>query len=168
VSVSAEEAEKLAGERPSAERLLTISEAMELEAAFSPQTIVCLRGPNERLLEEVQAHLAGKKEWSVALLYVDEVPGLFVPHDTEPTPEARRVLEEATRWFDARGVTALPIWRLSADAGEAIARVADRLDVEAVFVGTSQRGRLWHMLRGNVIARLIARAPAKTRIVIVG
>jgi amino acid transporter/nucleotide-binding universal stress UspA family protein len=167
-SVSAEEAEKIAAERPSAERILTIAEAMELEAAFSPKTIVCVRGPNERLLEEVAAHLAGKKEWSVALLYVDEVPGLFVPRDTEPTPEARRVLEEATRWFDARGMTALPIWRLSADAGEAIARVAERLDVEAVFVGTSQRGRLWHMLRGNVIARLIARSPARTRIVIVG
>lgn len=167
-SVSAEEAEQIASERPSAERILTISEAMELEAAFSPQTMVCLRGPNDKLVEEVAAHLAGKREWSVALLYVDEVPGLFVPRDTEPTPEARRVLEDATRWFDARGFTALPIWRLSADAGEAIARVAERLDVEAVFVGTSQRGRLWHMLRGNVIARLIARSPAKTRIVIVG
>ena len=167
-SISAEEAEKLAGERPSAERILTIAEALELEAAFSPKTIVCVRGPNERLLEEVAAHLAGKKEWSVALLYVDEVPGLFVPRDTEPTPEARRVLDESTRFFDARGVTALPIWRLSSDAGEAIARVAERLDVEAVFVGTSQRGTLWHMLRGNVVARLIARSPAKTRIVIVG
>jgi nucleotide-binding universal stress UspA family protein len=78
------------------------------------------------------------------------------------------VLDESTRFFDARGVTALPIWRLSSDAGEAIARVAERLDVEAVFVGTSQRGTLWHMLRGNVVARLIARSPAKTRIVIVG
>lgn len=167
-SVSADEAEKIAAERPSAERILTIAEAMELEAAFSPKTIVCVRGPNERLLEEVAAHLAGKKEWSVALLYVDEVPGLFVPRDTEPTPEARHVLEDAVRWFDARGVTALPIWRLSSDAGEAIARIAEQLDVEAVFVGTSQRGRLWHMLRGNVIARLIARSPARTRIVIVG
>jgi amino acid transporter len=167
-SVSAEEAEQIASARPSAERILTIGEALELEAAFSPQTIACLRGPNERLLEVVAAHLRGMKEWSVALLYVDEVPGLFVPRDTEPTPEARRVLEESTRWFDARGITALPIWRLSADAGEAIARVAERLGVEAVFVGTSQRGRLWHMLRGNVVARLIARSPARTRIVIVG
>jgi nucleotide-binding universal stress UspA family protein len=102
------------------------------------------------------------------VLYVDEVPGLFVPRDTEPSHEARKVLEEATAWFDTRGLQALPIWRLSNDTGASIAEVAERLGVEAVFVGTSQRGALWRVLRGNVVARLIARAPTRTRIVIVG
>jgi len=167
-AVSAEEAEEIAAERPSAARILTLAEALDLEAAFGPRTLVALRGANERLLEEVGAHLAGRKEWSVAALYVDEVPGLFVPRDTEPSREARQTLEEATSWFDARGVTALPIWRIAQDAGEAIAHAAARLDVDAVFVGTSQRGTLWRMLRGNVIGRLISRAPTRTRIVIVG
>lgn len=168
VAVPTEEAEEIAAARPSAARILTLAEAHELEAAFSPKTLVALRGTNERLLEEVAAHLGGRKEWSVAALYVDEVPGLFVPRDTEPSHDARKTLEEATAWFDARGVTALPIWRIAQDAGEAIAHAAARLEVEAVFVGTSQRGTLWRMLRGNVIGRLIARAPTRTRIVIVG
>jgi amino acid transporter/nucleotide-binding universal stress UspA family protein len=167
-AVFVEEAEKIAAERPSAAHILTLAEARELEAAFAPKTLVCLRGPNERLLEEALAHLAGRKEWSVAVLYVDEVPGLFVPRDTEPTTEARMVLGEATAWFDRHEVQALPIWRIANDTGEAIAQVASRLDVDAVFVGTSMRGALWHMLRGNVIARLVARAPTHTRIVIVG
>src|SRR4030095_7271180 len=50
-SVSAEEAEQIAAERPSAERILTIAEAMELEAAFSPKTIVWLSGPKARAAE---------------------------------------------------------------------------------------------------------------------
>lgn len=168
LAVPAEQAEEIAAARPSAARILTLAEALALEAAFGPKTLVALRGTNERLLEEVAAHLAGRKEWSAAVLYVDEVPGLFVPRDTEPSREARQTLEEATAWFDARGVTALPIWRIAQDAGEAIAHAAARLDVEAVFVGTSQRGTLWRMLRGNVIGRLISRAPTRTRIVIVG
>jgi amino acid transporter len=167
-TVPVEEAEEIAGERPSAAEILTLAEAVELEAAFSPRSLVCLRGPNERLLEEAATHLAGRGEWSVAVLYVDEVPGLFVPRDTDPTREAREVLEQATAWFQARGLTALPIWRIAHDAGEAIANAAKRLDVDAILMGTSQRGMLWHMLRGNVIARLVARLPARTRIVIVG
>jgi hypothetical protein len=34
--------------------------------------------------------------------------------------------------------------------------------------GEPARGALWRVLRGNVVARLIARAPTRTRIVIVG
>jgi nucleotide-binding universal stress UspA family protein len=71
-------------------------------------------------------------------------------------------------WFERQGVTALPIWRLASDAGLAIAGAAARLGVEAVFVGTSTRGALWRILRGNVVGRLVARTPAATRIVIVG
>jgi nucleotide-binding universal stress UspA family protein len=62
----------------------------------------------------------------------------------------------------------VPIWRIAQDPGEAIAHVASRLEVEAIFIGTSQRGALWRVLRGDVINRLIARAPAQARIVIVG
>jgi len=163
-----EEAERVAAETPAAARLLTLDEALEVASVYRPRTLVCLRGPNPRLLEEVAVHLRGRDERDVALLYVDEVPGLFVPRDIEPTREARSVLDQAVEWFESRGVTALPIWRIANDAGLAIAGAAARLEVEAVFVGTSTRGALWRILRGNVVARLVARAPASTRIVIVG
>jgi amino acid transporter len=163
-----EEAERVAAQTPAAARLLTLDEALEVASVYRPRTLVCLRGPNPRLLDEVATHLRGRGEHDVAVLYVDEIPGLFVPRDIEPTREARGVLDQAVEWFEKQGVTALPVWRLASDAGLAIAGVAARLEVEAVFVGTSTRGALWRILRGNVVGRLVARAPATTRIVIVG
>ncbi len=167
-TVRAEEAERVAAETPAAARLLTLPEALEVGSVYRPRTLVCLRGPNERLLEEVAVHLRGRGEHDVAVLYVDEVPGLFVPRDIEPSREARHVLDGAAEWFEKQGVTALPIWRISNDAGLAIAGVAERLEVEAVFVGSTTRSALWRILRGNVVGRLVARTPASTRIVIVG
>jgi nucleotide-binding universal stress UspA family protein len=167
-TLRAEEAEREAAQTPAAARLLTLDEALEVASVYRPRTLVCLRGPNPRLLEEVAVHLRGRDERDVALLFVDEVPGLFVPRDIEPTREARSVLDQAVEWFERQGVTALPIWRLASDAGLAIAGAAARLGVEAVFVGASTRGALWRILRGNVVGRLVARTPAATRIVIVG
>lgn len=167
-SVTPEEAERIAAERPAAAEILTLAEAVELAPAYQPKTLVCVRATNDRLLEEAAAHLAGRREVDVAVLFIDEVPGLFVPRDTEPTREARAVLEESVAWFNERGAAAIPIWRVARDAGEAIADAAAKLGVDSILIGTSQRGMLWHMLRGNVLTRLTARVPAKTRLVIVG
>jgi len=167
-AVTTEEAERIAAEKPAAAQILTLAEAVDLKPTYAPKTLVCLRGSNQRLLDETAARLKGLGENDVAVLFVEEVPGLFVPRDVEPSHEARRVLDEAVSWLNGKGFTAVPIWRLAQDAGEAIAHVARALDCDAVLVGTSQRGALWRVLRGNVLARLIARAPRETRIVIVG
>lgn len=165
--VRLEEAERIAMEAPGA-KLLTLSDAIELRPLYPAGILVCLRGPNERLLEEAAAHAKGREQFAVALLYIDEVPGLFVPRDTEPSADCRRVLNDAFEYFGARGITALPVWRIAQSAGDAIAHAAETLGVEAVFIGTSKRGTLWRMLRGDVIGRVIARMPSQTRIVIVG
>ena len=167
-SVTTEEAERIAAAHPAAAEILTLAEAVELAPAYRPKTLVCVRTANERLLEEAAAHIAGRREFDVAVLFIDEVPGLFVPRDTEPSREARRVLEDSVTWLNAQGAAAIPIWRVARDAGEAIADAAARLGVDAILIGTSQRGMLWHMLRGNVLTRLMARVPARTRLVIVG
>jgi nucleotide-binding universal stress UspA family protein len=166
--VTTEEAERIAAEGPAAAQILTLAEAVDLKPTYAPRTLVCLRGPNQRLLEEAATHVAGQKEHDIAVLFVEEVPGLFVPRDTQPSAYARSVLEEAVAWLNERGGTAVPIWRLAQDAGGAIADVSSALGVQAILVGTSQRGTLWRLLRGNVLARLIARVPRETRIVIVG
>jgi amino acid transporter len=165
--VPPEEAERLAAEQPAAAEILTLAEALELTPAYRPKTLVCVRTPSDRLLDEAAAHLAGRKEVDVAVLFVDEMPGLFVPRNTEPSREARTVLDEAVSWLNEHGAAAIPIWRIANDAGEAIADAASRLGVDAILIGTSQRGMLWHMLRGNVLSRLAARVPARTRIIIV-
>lgn len=166
--VTAEEAERLAAERPAAMRLLTLAEALDLKGLYPVRTLVCLRGPNERVVEEAAIHARGRDEHNVAVLYIDEVPGLFVPRDTEPTRDARDVLVTAAEWFQRHEITALPIWRIAQSAGDAIADVAAELGIDAVFIGTSRRGTLWRMLRGSAITRLVAATPAQTRIVIVG
>jgi len=166
-SVTIQEAERIAAESAAAAEILTLAEAIDLAPAYHAKTLVCVRTRNERLLEETAAHLKGRQELDVAVLFIDEVPGLFVPRDTEPSREARGVLEESVAWLNAQGAAAIPIWRVASDAGEAIADAAARLGVDAILIGTSQRGMLWHMLRGNVLSRLTARVPARTRLVIV-
>lgn len=167
-TVTPEEAERIAADQPAAADILTLAEAVDLAPAYQPKTLICVRTANERLLEEAAAHIAGRREFDVAVLYIDEVPGLFVPRDTEPSREARRVLQDSVAWLNGQGAAAIPIWRVARDAGEAIADAAARLGVDAILIGTSQRGMLWHMLRGNVLTRLTARVPARTRLVIVG
>jgi amino acid transporter/nucleotide-binding universal stress UspA family protein len=165
--VRLEEAERIASEAPRAE-LLTLADAIELRKLYPAGALVCLRGPNPRLLDEAAAHARGRDQYAVAVLFVEEVPGLFVPRDTEPTEEAREVLTDAFEFFAARGITALPIWRIAQSSGDAIARAARELEVESIFIGTSRRGALWRMLRGDVITRVIAQAPPQARLVIVG
>ncbi len=167
-TVTTQEAERIAAESPAAVEILTLQEALDLKPTYSPKTLVCLRGPNQRLLEEAATHVGGGGEHDLAVLFVEEVPGLFVPRDTQPSREAREVLAEAVAWLNARGMTAVPIWRLGQEAGDAIVQVALELGVSAILVGTSQRGTLWRFLRGNVLARLAMRTPREVRIVIVG
>jgi amino acid transporter len=166
-SVSIQEAERIAAESAAAAEILTLAEAIDLAPAYRPKTLVCVRAHNERLLEEAAAHIKGRQESEVAVIFIDEVPGLFVPRTTEPSREARGVLEESVKWLNAQGADAIPIWRVASDAGEAIADAAARLGVDAILIGTSQRGMLWHMMRGNVLSRLTARVPARTRLVII-
>jgi nucleotide-binding universal stress UspA family protein len=91
-----------------------------------------------------------------------------VPRENEPSAEARAVLADATAWLGERGVAALPIWRLAHDAGDAIADAARQLGAETVVVGASRRGAVWQWLRGSVVARLVASASERMRIVVVG
>jgi nucleotide-binding universal stress UspA family protein len=166
--VTTQEAERIAAESPGAVEILTLPEALDLKPTYSPKSLVCLRGPNQRLLEEAATHAGGSEEHDIAVLFVEEVPGLFVPRDTQPSREAREVLADAVAWLNSRGLTAVPIWRLAQDAGEAIVHVAAELGVGAILLGTSQRGTLWRFLRGNVLARLVAKTPRDVRILIVG
>ena len=60
-AVTTEEAERIAAEQPAAARILTLKEAIELRPTYAPHTLVCVRGPNQRLLEEVEMRLRGAK-----------------------------------------------------------------------------------------------------------
>ena len=77
------------------------------------------------------------------------------------------MLHECCATVTKQGLQPIPIWRMAHDAGISIAAAASMLGVSAVFVGTTQRGTIWHFLRGNVLKELIARLPETTRLTIV-
>jgi len=56
---------------------------------------------------------------------------------------------------------------LAHDAGASIAAAAVKLGASALFVGTTQRGAVWRLLRGNVLKVLIRALPDSVRLVIV-
>ena len=77
------------------------------------------------------------------------------------------MLAIASEYFTEAGVVPIPVWRMAHDAGASLAGAARRLGVEAVLLGTSQRGAVWHLLRGNVLRSLVRELPDDTRVWIV-
>lgn len=161
------EAEELGAAAPEAAKVLTLSEAVDLRPLERSKIIVALRGLNERLLEDAATFAKGSGERAVYVVYVDEVPGLFLPTDVAPSDEAQNVLHRAYEILEKRHqILALPIWRLASDTPLAIAEAAQELGATAVFVGTTKRGAIWHLMRGNVLKGLLKALPQETRLLI--
>ncbi len=74
------------------------------------------------------------------------------------------MLAIAADFFKEAGVVAIPVWRMAHDAGASLASAARRLSVDAVLMGTSQRGAVWHLLRGNILRSLVRELPERTRV----
>ena len=165
--LTAEAAERAAATLPGAHQVMILEEALDLQPLVRASTLIAIRGSNPRVLQEAANHVKGLGEEAVYVLDVDEVPGLFYPPDAAPSEETVMIFAEAMQYFLDQGIEPLPIWRISHDAGRSIANAADRLGVECVIVGTTQRSSIWHLLRGNVLKELIAQLPEKTRVLIV-
>jgi amino acid transporter/nucleotide-binding universal stress UspA family protein len=165
--VAAEDAEKAGAEMGSAVEILTVAEAIQMRDMYRSATLVALRSANLRMFQEALARVRGCGESAVYLIFVDEIPGLFFPPNTGPSREAREVLAIASEYFKEAGIVPIPIWRMAHDAGASLAGAARRLGVEAVLLGTSQRGAVWHLLRGNVLRSLVRELPEGTRVWIV-
>ena len=164
--VTAEEAESMAEQLPTAARTVTLPEAIELKTLYKPSTLVAVRGVNPTIIREAVLRVRGRKESLVAVLYVDEIPGPFYPSLIGPSEEAREVLGETVRAFEKEGIEVIPIWRMGHDAGTSVAGAAIDLDVEAVMVGTSHRSALWHLVRGDVLRQLMRMLPESIRLII--
>jgi len=163
---TAEEAESMAAQLPTAARIVTLPEAVTLLPLYRPSTLVAVRGPNPRLVQEAALRLRGRGESVAAVLYVDEIPGPFYPTLIGPSEEAREVLGEMVRAFEKDEIEVIPIWRMGHDAGTSIAGAAVDLGVDAVMVGTSQRSALWHLVRGDVLRKLLHKLPESIRLII--
>jgi nucleotide-binding universal stress UspA family protein len=162
--ISAEAAEHAGGKMGTAIEILTVEEALDMRSMYRSSTLVALRSANLRLFQEAAARARGSGDKAVYLIFVDEIPGLFFPPNTGPSREAREVLAIGVEFFRHAGLVAVPIWRMAHDAGASLAGAARRLEVDAVLMGTSQRGAVWHLLRGNVLESLVRELPPQSRV----
>jgi amino acid transporter/nucleotide-binding universal stress UspA family protein len=164
--LSAASAEAWAAELSTAVEVLTLEEVVALRQSYPSSTLVALRSANPALCREAARRAKGVGDGAVYVIFVDEIPGFLFPPRRGPTPEALRVLQTAVNDVRAAGMDAVPMWRLAHDAGASIAEAAEDLGVNAVLIGTTHRGSVWHFLRGNVLKRLIEELPDKVRVVI--
>ncbi len=137
--------------------LETAIDAMRIEPS---STLVALRDHNPRLIAESIRRAKGNGDTAVLLVAVTEWPGLFSGEQLRPDDSLVVAIEQAAQQVRDAGLTPIPIWRLSHDAARSIAEAAQRLRVDCVMVGVSQRSRFYHMLRGSVLKGLQRLLPA--------
>ncbi len=162
------EAESTVADLPEASNILTLEEAIEASAMESSPILVALRQVNPKLLEDAAIYAKGLKRGNIYMIYVDEMPGLFLPQEIKPTPDAIKVLIESCATLEKLGVAGIPIWRMAEDAGFSIAEAAKELKVKHVFVGSSKRTFFWRMVRGRMLKNLAERLPESADLIIVG
>lgn len=164
--LTAARAEESATALSTAVEVLTLKEADELREAYPSTTLIAVRGPNPGLCREAARRARGVGDAAVFVIYVDEIPGFLFPARRGPSREALRVLRAASAEIRDAGLEPIPIWRLAHDAGASIAEAAESLGAKSVFIGTTQRGAVWHFLQGSVLKRLIKELPDDIHVVI--
>jgi amino acid transporter len=151
------EAERETEEIP---HLISLGEASEILPLYPSRTLVAVRGRNLRLIDEA---IAREKGWGgnvIYALYVEERPGLFVGTEArEPNEEAIASLRFASKAAQRQEFELIPVWTVSYNAAEAIARAAEILEVDTVVMGVSRRNAIYHLLRGHVVNGLTRRLP---------
>ena len=162
------EAETAVADLPEASNILTLEEAIEASTMESSPILVALRQVNEKLLEEACIFARGLKKTNIYVIYVDEIPGLFLPTQIKPSSEAVNVLVNSCVALEINKIAGIPVWRMAEDAGFSIAEAARELKVKNVFVGSSKRTFFWRMVRGRMLRRLAASLPESTNLIIVG
>ena len=162
------EAESSVADLPEASNILTMEEALEASAMESSPIIVALRQVNLKLLEDAAIYAKGLKRSNIYVIYVDEMPGLFLPQEVKPSLEAVNVLVGSCAALEKRGLACIPLWRMAEDAGYSIAEAARLLRVTHVFVGSSKRTFFWRMVRGRMLKNLAERLPESAELIIVG
>lgn len=147
--------------------LISLSEASEIVPLYPSRTLVAVRGPNLRLIDEAIAREKGWGGTAIYALYVEERAGLFVGGEArEPDEEGIASLRYAYKAAQRQGFELIPVWTVSYNAAEAIARAAEVLDVDTVVIGVSRRSAIYHLLRGHVVNGLTRRLPASCHLLL--
>lgn len=149
--------------------VLTVSEAKEIAALYRSSSLVAFKSLNLHLLEEAALRMKARGENSIYLAYVEETPpSRDLSAEVEPSPHSVELLGRAQKEMEARGLTAVPIWRIGHNPGKLIADAARELEVDTVMVGATKRSALENLLRGEVFRALARNLPHECHLVISG
>jgi nucleotide-binding universal stress UspA family protein len=151
--------------------VLSLAQGEAVSKLYPSHTLLGMRTANDGLLQEAILREKGVGGNTIYALYVEERTGLFVRASDLESPEntgALQPLLEAAQRAERQGITLIPIWTVSYNAVEGMVRAAEALGVSAVMVGASQRGTVYHLLRGHVVNGLAKRLPAHIKLILCG
>lgn len=147
--------------------LISLGDASDIVPLYPSRTLVAVRGRNLRLIDEA---IAREKGWGgsvIYALYVEERAGLFVGvEEWKPNVEAIETLRFASKAAQRQDFELIPVWTISYNAAEAIARAAQVLNVDTVVMGVSRRSAVYHLLRGHVVNGLTRRLPSSCHLLL--
>jgi len=153
------------------QEVLSLAQGEAVSKLYPSHTLIGMRTANDGLLQEAILREKGVGGNTVYALYVEERTGLFVRASDLDSPEntgALMPLLEAAKRAERQGITLIPIWTVSYNAVEGMVRAAEALGVSAVMVGASQRGAVYHLLRGHIVNGLAKRLPAHIKLILCG
>ncbi|MEO6708285.1 MAG: universal stress protein, partial [Planctomycetota bacterium] len=130
--------------------------------------LVALRTKNTAMIGEAVARERGLGGKNIYAVYVEERAGLFVRESevARDEDEGMVALREAAQFAEREGFTLIPIWTVSHNAVEGIARAAQTMGVSGLVVGSSNRGAIYHLLRGHVVGGLTRRLGSNVRLLL--
>ncbi|OGW82941.1 MAG: hypothetical protein A3C47_06555 [Omnitrophica bacterium RIFCSPHIGHO2_02_FULL_51_18] len=147
--------------------VLTLEEAKDLMPLYKGSTLVAIKSVSPSLVEEASIHVKGKGEQVVYALFVEEKPpGWAYPTEVEPSHESVKLLNRAVQEFEKNGITAMPLWNLGENAGALIVKTVKDLGLDTVMIGSTRRGALERLLRGEVLKTISDQLPQDKHLVI--
>lgn len=155
-------------EQDSKSDIVSLAQAESLVSLYPSSTLVAIRSGNADLITEAITRERGQGGRTIYVAYIEERTGLFVGSDDyTPKSEGVQALKSAVQ-SAPEDFMVIPVWTVSYNAVEGIARAAEVLGVNAVMIGVSQRTTIYHLLRGHVLAGLTKRLPPGIRLLIYG
>ena len=155
-------------EQSERKEILSLAQAEAILDLFPSRTLVALRTKDPAVITEAMARERGLGGTILYAIYVEERAGLFVSASKlgDAEDEGIAALHHAAQLVEREGFTLIPIWTVSHNAVEGIARAAEVLGVSGLVLGISQRGAVYHLLRGHVVAGLTRRLGSQVRLIL--
>jgi len=155
-------------EQAERKEILSLSQAVAILDLFPSKTLVALRSANPAVIGEALARERGLGGTTIYAIYVEERTGLFVRASqlVDDEDDGIVALRQAAQRVEREGFTLIPIWSVSHNAVDGIARAAEALRVSGLVLGISQRSAVYHLLRGHVVAGLTRRLGSHVRLIL--